>query len=216
MIIQHVLKGIGGIDDAQAQKILDVGITCNWWRKVQTLPQAEVAERLTRRNLFWHQNNYDIPDPLEGGEEFRLHTPFISTTAGTVERDAVRSRNVIHTALQVALDFATDGWSHDGYVFYCYIFVLGRPAVSHQFISEELRELNVYTSFSPFQPEGEITAKIIIPTVQIEKYEYYALTDIHAAWNSGSPITPTKTVYNNKHFVPPTEVTNVRMFLRSP
>lgn len=213
MIIQHVLKGIGGIDDAEAQRILDVGILCNWWRKVVTLPQAEIAERLTERNLTWHQNNYDTPDPLEGGEEFRHHSPFISTTAGTIERDPIHARHVVHSALQVALEFATDGWTQDGVVFYCYLFVLGRPAIPHQFLSEELRELNVYRGYSPFQPEGEIAAKIIIPTAQVEKYEFYSLIDIEKSWSSGSPMLPARTVENTKHFHPPSEIANVRTFL---
>src|SRR5207249_738666 len=120
MIIQRVIKGISGISRTEAQRVLSVGIVCNWWRKVDPLPRSEVPLRLTDRNLSWHQNRYTDPDPTEGGEEFRRHTPFISTTAGTVQRDTVMSTNTLTPAWQIALRFATDGWKTDGCLFYCY------------------------------------------------------------------------------------------------
>lgn len=174
MIIQRVIKGISGISRTQAQRFLSVGIVCNWWRKVDPLPRAEVPLRLTERNLNWHQNRYTDPDPNEGGEEFRRHTPFISTTAGTVERDTVTSTNMLTPAWQVALRFATDGWRTDGYLFYCYLLISCKRCIGHEAFSEELRELNIYTGFSLYQPEGEITAKKIIPPSQIEKAEFWS------------------------------------------
>jgi len=139
MIIQHVIKGISRINEDDARRILSVGITCNWWRKVDPLPSNEIPRRLTERNLDWHQNHYDDPDPLEGGERFGLHTPFISTTAGTVERDTFSRTNVMNPAWVEALRFATDSWTVDGYLFYCYLLIIGRPVVAHQAFAEELR-----------------------------------------------------------------------------
>lgn len=99
MIIQRVIKGIGGISRSDASGILGTGIICNWWHKVRTLPSAEIPQRLVERNLDWHQNRYDEPDPTEGNEAFGQHTPFISTTAGTIERNAARQRNIQHQVM---------------------------------------------------------------------------------------------------------------------
>jgi hypothetical protein len=214
MIIQRVIKGICGINAEEAQNILFLGIQCNWWRKVKTLPFNEVPRRLNDRNLDWHQNRYTELDPLENGEQFSLHTPFISTTAGTVERDSFNQTNVMNPAWKEALPFATDSLTADGYLFYCYLFIVGRRAVAHQAFAEELRELNVYPGFSPYQPEGEITAKIVIPPAQIEKAEYWSADDALQAVNDGVIPTPdpSRVLYNSL-FMPPADYNNVRDFL---
>lgn len=213
MIIQHVIKGIGGIERSDAEKILMGGIICNWWRNVNPLPEPEIPQRLTDRNLFWHQNRYSDPDPLEGGRSFHEHTPFISTTAGTVERDPGMNRNILHPAWLVALEFATESWNRDGYLFYCYVFILGKPTVHHRQFSEELRELNVYTSYSPYQPEGEITAKIIIPPTQIEKFSFYAIDTVRNELSAGRIPGPNDEVMNLTMYRPPEELSNIRDLL---
>ncbi|MFO1418459.1 MAG: hypothetical protein U1E83_07280 [Methylotetracoccus sp.] len=213
VIIQHCIKGIGGIDRNVAMSLLASGITCNWWRKVNPLPNREIPVRLNDRNLEWHQNRYIDPDPLEGNEPFGRHTPFISVTAGTVERDAVWRCNLIHPAWQVALEFATDGWSRDGYLFYCYLFILSRPSVHHPGFSEEKRDLNVYTGFSPFQPEGEITAKIIIPPTQIQRFEFFDIAQVRRDFAAGQIPTPRYTEASSDYYQPPEEIANIRTFL---
>lgn len=213
MIIQHVIKGLGGISRDDARRILAGGIICNWWRKVDPLPNPEIPARLNERNLEWHQNRYDEPDPLEANEPFGRHTPFISVTAGTVERDAMAYRNIIHPAWQVALEFATDGWRRDGYLFYCYVFVLGRPSIPHRGFSEEKRELNIYTGFSPFQPEGEITAKIIIPPTQIERFDFYDLAQVQQDLAAGRLPMPAATEPSPGLYRPPEDIANIRSYL---
>jgi len=210
VIIQRVIKGCSGLSDGLAQQMLTSGIICNWWRKVVTLPQHEVPLRLTDRNLDWHQNAFLEPDPQEGGEPFVRHTPFISTTAGTVERDEAMQRNLLFPAWQVALQFATNGWQEDGWLFYCYLFVLGRRSVPHQAFSEELRELNIHTGYSPFQPEGEIAAKIVIPAAQIERVERYDIDDLLGALDNGRRPVPAWSEANLVHFVPPERIMNIR------
>lgn len=209
MIIQKVIKGIGGIDQTEVNKIFDVGICCNWWRNYNPLKQIEVPKRLTERNLIWHQNNYDQPDPMESYDPFYLRTPFISTTAGTVERDTFYQTNVIQSAWSEALRFATDGWQRDGYLFYCYVFILSKKTVRQEFFAEELRELNIYTGYSPFQPEGEITAKIIIPPSQIEKAEFWTVSEIMDATNSNRLPRPNSVQFNNL-YLPPERLSNIR------
>jgi hypothetical protein len=209
MIIQRVVKGISEISQSQARSVLMSGIVCNWWRFVNPLPRAEVPFRLTERNLSWHQNRYMDADPTEGGEEFWRHTPFISTTAGAVERDAVLATNTLIPAWEIALRFATKNWTTDGYLFYCYVLVSGRQTVAHEAFSEEIRELNIYTGFSLFQPEGEIAAKILIPPTQIERAEFWSLADIVDSVNKG--VLPTATdVMVNPLFVNPNRYSNIR------
>ncbi|HYX30046.1 MAG TPA: hypothetical protein VE863_16010 [Pyrinomonadaceae bacterium] len=213
MIIQKVIKGIAGIDPLDAQRIMEAGIYCNWWRKVGTLPFPQVPLRLNAQNLDWHQNHYDDPDPNEGGEQFGRHTPFISTTAGSVERDIVRRRNFLLPAQQVGLEFATNGWRQDGCLFYCYVFIIGRPSIAHQVFSEEIRELNIFTTFSLFQPEGEITAKIVIPPAQIERFEFYDILSVRQNIRSGRRPTPSSGGLNARFFEPPDKISNIREFL---
>src|SRR5258708_6903577 len=211
MIIQRVIKGISRINEQQAQQILAQGIFCNWWHKMTTIVPREIPLRLTERNLAWHQNYYGEPDPTEGGEEFRRHTPFISTTAGTVERNTFNHTNVMNPAWKEALAFATDFWTTDGYLFYCYLLLIGRRAVAHQAFAEELRELNIYTGFSPYQPEGEITAKIVIPPAQIEKAEFWSRDQaFHAIQNAEMPVADPTRVLQNSLFVQPADYCNIR------
>jgi hypothetical protein len=211
MIIQKVLKGINGINRSQVDVILQEGITCRWWNNVNPLPRNEIPLRLNERNLYWHQNRYSDPDPLEGGQPFYLHTPFISTTAGTVERDAVFATNLLTPAWEIALRFATNDWTTEGYLFHCYVFILGRRAIGVEAFAEEIRELNIYTGFSPYQPEGEITAKVVIPPAQIEKAELWSLADAQAALNNGIlPVADPNGVVSNDLFVSPATYNNVR------
>ncbi len=213
MIIQRVIKGIGGINRSIAMNILQVGITCKWWHNVDPLPFNEIPQRLTDRNLYWHQNRYSDPDPLERGRPFHERTPFVSTTAGTVERDPGVNRNILYPAWLIALEFATDSWNHDGYLFHCYVFVLGKPTVYHRQFSEELRELNVYTGYSPYQPEGEITAKIIIPPTQIEKFSFYDINSIRRQLSAGLIPRPDDEEINFGMYRPPEELSNIRNLL---
>ncbi len=213
MIIQKVIKGIGGIDRDQAEQILHGGILCKWWYEVGLLPFGEIPQRLTDRGMFWHQNRYEDPDPLENGQPYSLRTPFISTTAGTVERDTVARTNVLTPAWIEALRFATDFWRRDGYLFHCYVFIIGKKAVGHQSFAEEIRELNIYTGYSPFQPEGEITAKIIIPPAQIEKAEFWSLESVRDDLQNGMIPQPYEVLPSNQPFLPPSDYNNVREVL---
>jgi hypothetical protein len=213
MIIQHVIKGIPDLTRSDAQRILAEGIHCNWVRNYPPLKWDEIAVRLTADNLDWHQNRYTDKDPnFTPGERFYRHTGFISTTAGTYLRDIPNYTNICKPAWQVALKYATAEWRKDGYLFYCYLFVLGRKSVSIPAFSEELRELNVYTDYSDFQAEGEIAAKISIPPAQIEKAEFWSLADAKAADLAKVRGTPGYTLTNSL-YQPPDDINNVRKSL---
>jgi hypothetical protein len=201
MIIQRVIRGVTGISQTQAQTMLDEGILCNLLRNKGPLSHSDVPKVLVDRNAEWHQDHYGDPDPLHTNpknETFSLHTPFISTTAGTVERR--KGVNVTRTAFDVALRFATAGLMQDGYLFYCDLFVIGRPAVPVQAFSEELRELNVNPRYSVYQIEGEILAKFVIPTAQIERADFFDLQDVKKALALRQLPAPTCSLSNPLYF----------------
>lgn len=133
----------------------------------------EVIEKLTERNLDWHLNHYDDPDPLTMNAPFSENTPFISTTAGAVERDEFARNNLVFNPFMIALRFATSNLMTEGHIFYAYVFTLGRQSIALAEFSEEVRELHIYKHFLPYHYEGEITAKIAISGRQIEKWERY-------------------------------------------
>lgn len=214
MMIQEVIKGIPNLTDQDVQNIFQTGIICNWWRNQPNglLPQGLIPGKLTDRNLDWHQNSYDQPDPLEGGKDFSINTPFISATAGTVSRDLAAKTNTLTPAWRIALYFATDRWTRDGWLFYCRLFVIGKRAPALRSFSEELRELNIYNGFSLFQPEGEITAKIEIPAPQIERADFWSLQDVQNALAKQMLPTATKSLANS-NFVKADDLSNIRSLL---
>lgn len=215
MIIQKVIRGMSHITEAQANVMFDEGIVCNLWRNYGSPSQSLIAERLTEKDLDWHQNHFDDPDPVYAPDPFRQRTPFISTTAGCVERSTSLQTNKFHRAWFEALRFATDFWQRDGYLFYCHLFVLGKKSIRYQQFSEEIRELNLYHKYSAFYPEGEIAAKIVIAGVQIEKWEYYDLATTNSLRDSkaGDPLPiPTKTE-TNLNYLAPVDINNIREFI---
>ncbi len=174
MYIQWCVKGIAGqdpaqglndgLDDAAARDVIDskTGIGCNWWRTQGTISPAERRAKLTAGNLDLHVNNYAA---------IRNDTPFLSLAAGSVERDAFYRTNRVYPAVRVALGFATDWGNRPGYLYYLWTIVSLKMSVAIEQVAEEVRSLNVYQSWSPYQLEGEVTAKIYIPSVQIERVE---------------------------------------------
>lgn len=210
MFVQWCIKGVrgrvpgepsgAGLDDAEARALLDGGhgIVCNWWRNVGQITPAERRGKLTAYNLDRHIHDY---------EHFKDETPFISLTAGCVERDVALRLNRIHEAQDVALRFATDWGLRHGYLFYCWVIVGLKPAVAVEGVAEEVRELNTYVSYSDFQLEGEITAKIHVPANQIERCERWDADGkggvaAHPAWR-----------HTNRSFDLPAIVSNIRELL---
>lgn len=173
MFFQKVLKGITGIDRSDASAAFHTGIHCNWWRRVKGITPSEIVAKLNSRNLDWHLNHYADADPLAGGRPFFESTPFISATAGVVERDEFLALNFVFDPFILALQFATNNFTATGCIFRAYVYTLGRPSIPLCEFAEEVRELNIYKHFLPFHPEGEITAKIEIRGPQIESWEEY-------------------------------------------
>ncbi len=210
MFFQKVLKGICFDDDDHADRILTRdGIECNWWRKVGPITTAQIAEQLTERNLLWHLNHYD---DLDLDEAFGRHSPFISTTAGTVERDAALGVNIIHAPFMTALWFATNGFRSVGYIYHAYVMTIGKQAIELRDFSEEVRDLNIYASFLPYHPEGEVVAKIAIVAAQLERYEKFDGPACRASLAGDNLPMPIST-QNNPNYADPLRFTNLRGFV---
>jgi hypothetical protein len=204
MYIQWFVKGICSVDASgnssfdwnAAQDLIRTGqgITSNWWRNSPggTIQPQEVDAVLTDVNLYRHLHDY---------QNFGPNTPFISVTAGSVERDSLLAQNSVYSAIDTALQFATDDGRHAEALYFGWLPVSLNPAVQIQAVAEAVRDLNVYHRWSPFQLEGEITAKIHIPANQIERVEW---------WDPLTGLTHCSDHVTNPSFAPPTPILNVR------
>ena len=129
------------------------------WRRNSTNITSGDQQAAHAEELELHIHSFEEKHPTLDGR-VRDQSPFISLTAGSVERDAFYSRNEINPAHIIALDFAT-GFGEPGecYLFYCWVLVALRPSVPVRHLAEEVRELSTYTRYSPYQPEREIAAE---------------------------------------------------------
>ena len=205
MYVQWFVKGIAGRNDtdagaaltwSEAKQMLSGGhgILSNWWRNKPsgTIQPHEVEAILTEHNLDRHIHDYQNYGP---------QTPFISLASGCVERATLVSQNFVYSAVTTALHFATDDWLHPGALFYGWIPVALNAAVPLSAVAEEIRDLNVYRRWSPFQLEGEITAKVYIPANQIKAVEW---------WDGKSDPQNLSARFENPGFIEPRPITNVR------
>jgi hypothetical protein len=190
-------------DHAVALVAGDHGILCNWWRSVEAITPSGIAEKLSAANLDMHVNHFDEPDPATG-KRFSEQTPFISLSAGTVERDAAAQTNLVHRARRTAAWFGTEfGTKPTAYLFTCWVILAPRPAVGVEGVAEEVRDLNAYRRYSPFQTEGEVTAKISVPARQILSVERWD-------WDRASRSLSYREIHRNPSFLAPEVLSNVR------
>jgi len=218
MVFQKVLKGVNGLDAIKAQQIVDNGLLSNWWRTAGRITPAEIKLHLNSVNADLHLNHYHKPIPIGnpltkyGKAKFGDVTPFISTTAGVVERDGNSKQNLFFPPFMTALRFATDNFKSTGYVFYAYLITIGKKAIEMEQFSEEIRELHVYSEYQRYFRQGEIMAKILIPSVQIEKAIGYdgpsALRDLKAGRIPSFSHSVTNSSYQE-----PEKLSNIREIL---
>jgi hypothetical protein len=208
MFFQKVLKGIPDIDPTTASNAFHDGIICNWWHRVGVIRTAEILDKLNEDNLDWHLNRYADRDPVTG-RPFSESTPFISATAGVVERATFLRANLVFDPFEVALRFATRNFTTTGCIYHAYVYTLGKPSLELREFAEEVRELNIYKWFLPFHPEGEVTAKIEIRGPQIEGWEAYdGPTSWNFMWRGMDPV-PTASA-TNPLYAPPERFCNIR------
>lgn len=205
MYIQHCVKGIAGSTGIGAStgvtkiEAFDLvasgkGIISNWWRKKNTIRPEEIASVINEGNLNRHIHDYAV---------FGADTPFISLTAGCVERDVLISSNNIYSAVDTALLFATGAWAHPGALFYCWTPVGYNKAVDVLAVAEAVRDLNVYHRWSIYQLEGEITAKVHIPANQIKCVEW---------WDGSIRKDAAVDTLTNHTYIDPKPITNMKEY----
>jgi hypothetical protein len=205
MMVQWCIKGMALDSDDAARNLIDSrqGILCNWWRDVSRITPTEVRAKLTDGNINLHVNHFTIIDPATKRKFCEL-TPFISLTAGTVERDTVAKTNILHRARGTALWFGTNfGRSDHAYLYTCWVVVAPRAAVGIEGVAEEVRDLNTYRRYSQFQTEGEMIAKISIPDNQIRNCEKWS-------WDRQHKFFTKEWTQPNKRFTYPEQLSNVR------
>lgn len=205
MIVQWCLKGLWFPGDADARRVIDSrqGLVCNWWRDQGTIQLEQIRQKLTLANLNAHVNAFSDKDPATG-RQFSEITPFISLTAGTIERDRAAQTNFVRSALQTALWFGTQFGQHPtAYVFTCWVIVAPRPAVEVEGVAEEIRDLNAYRRYSAFQTEGEITAKVNVPA-------NYILDCAKWTWDRSRLRLDRAWVQSNSNFTRPEALSNIR------
>jgi hypothetical protein len=206
VIVQWCIKGMSLQDDTVARRIIDAreGLVCRWWRENGQISPADTAHKLSLRNLDMHVNHFTETDPTTK-QPFERGSPFISLSAGTVERDVAAQTNHVHRARRTALYFGTDfGRLTSAYLYYCWVVLAPRAAVEIEYLAEEVRDLNAYRHYSPFQTEGEVVAKIVIGDSHIQRCEKWELRAGPAPWYQRT------WTHSNPRFVNPERLTNVR------
>jgi hypothetical protein len=180
MIVQWWCKGLRRLDRSDVEGIFGnpVGLLCQDWlnhaRAGEPLPIDQAMRRLTEADLHRHVNDFSGPDPATG-RPFHEVTPFISLSAGCVDRDVLAKTNRCHRAIETALDFATNDYSDPakprcpGWVLFGYVIVGSNPAVDIPGVAEEVRELNHNRPFSGWYWQGEVAAKINVSAAQISQ-----------------------------------------------
>lgn len=149
--------------------LLEYGLMCRWWNRVGKISPAEIADKLTSDALRRHLDEYD---------SVKDDTPFISLTAG-VRMRATGARghgnNYLVGAQRTALLYATDSFKTPGHIFAGWVPVLPHPNVSLQTFAEDVRDLTTYSRFRRFHRQGEVTAKVHVPTAQLAWVERWEL-----------------------------------------
>jgi hypothetical protein len=170
VIVQWCCKGIPGLNDTQVQAILldGEGLLSSRWHYNSPRPVADALNALSEADLDAHLHDY---------ARVRQTTAYLSLSAGCVVRDPLAGVNVVHPARRTALAFATAWGTTAGWLFTCYVFVGINPAPEIPAVAEEVRELNHARPFSPYYPEGEVAAKIHVPSRQILSAEEWVPYD---------------------------------------
>ena len=208
MFFQHILKGIPEIEVKEVERIFaKTGLRCNWWLRTGSITSEQIKAKLNSDNLYRHLEHYQEVPP--GGERpFWKDTPFISTTAGTAVEDIEAKKLYIHDAFFEAAKWATKIFESDGWIFYGYVYVLGKPSIELQEFAEEVRNFHLYARFLRNRREGEITAKIEIPSVRLRCAELYHGPGLAEQLSREERPKPVKVVPNDA-YCPPERYANI-------
>ena len=197
MFLQWFVRGMRGLGPDEVRYILDTGMQCQALRNDPGRPQWELEGELTDENLDRHRHDHD---------RYGNDSPYVSTTAGTYrEGGRFRRHNESLFAFDTALSFAVITSRSNGWIFYGYHFLLGRPAGRHAEFAEEVRDLHQHPVWSRYRGEGEIAAAIRIPPRRLQRAEFYSFANVDEAIRQKAPIEPDDVV-PNPGFVEPREL----------
>jgi hypothetical protein len=208
MIVQWCIKGLQLDDDAAARRIIDAkdGLFCNSGRNNGGVVVSSIADMLTPAKLDLHVNHFLADDPTTG-RPVGPDSAFISLSCGTVERDVAAQTNTVHRARRTALQFGLNFGRRDcAYLFVCWVVLAPRRATEIMGVAEEVRDLTTYRRYSSYQLQGEVTAKILVPSSQVKGYQKWE-------WNRPGRRFHMTDWYPNPTFVAPETLSNVRDFL---
>jgi hypothetical protein len=218
MIVQWCVKGLALPSDADARQIINSGsgLICNWWRAAlqqppfQQPPFDQIKTKLTPTGIDMHVNHFTEIDRATM-QTYSTQSPFISLSAGVVERNAAAQTNIVHRARKTALWFGSNfGHSKFAYLFTCWVVLAPRRAVPLEGVAEEVRDLNTYRRYSAFQTEGEVVAKLRVPDNQIKSCEKWQFLPARAGRR---PCLRIKWTQFNPRFTPPERLTNIRQLI---
>ncbi|NTW41903.1 MAG: hypothetical protein HGA44_18815 [Cellulomonadaceae bacterium] len=207
MIVQNVIRGIGGLvrvpgnDEVEAIMRRD-GLLCAALRHGHVATANDAENLLGPLSLDAHRHRH---------VQFAAASPYVSMTAGTyVERGA---HNHAASAFLTAVLFATDGLRQPGWLFYGYVFLLGRSAGGHAEFAEEVRDVHQHPAWSRFRAEGEVAVPVRVPPRRLLRAERYVPGDVLTAARSGSwPPAPDDVVDNEAAgvYLPPEDLLSAR------
>lgn len=193
MFLQEFVRGMREVSRRQVDEIFEHGMLCQALRQDPDLSPWEAEGRLSSDSLDQHRHHYS---------SFGSYSPYISTTAGTYrERGSFERYNQSLFAFDTALQFAVLNEGTDGWIFFGYHMILGRPAGSHAEFAEEVRDVHQHPQWSRFRGEGEIAAAVRIPPRRIEKAIFYRYSEVKEALGEGR--TPEGEEHRCKKFVSP-------------
>jgi hypothetical protein len=200
MFIQEFVRGMRDLSPTEVRTILDEGMVCQALRQPAGRSTRDLEAELTDDNLNRHRHEHTTYGP---------HSPYISTTAGTIREmvqlhpdGSAAAFTESWFAFDTALEFAVLTRRSDGWLFYGYHFLLGRPAGRHAEFAEEIRDLHQHPQWSKYRGEGEIAAAIRIPPRRIKRAELFRYADVYAATRGSARLAPSDVIENSSYLPP--------------
>ncbi len=203
MLIQEVVRGVGRLAYADALAVVrETGLVCAALRN-GVVATSDAAEGLLSPEAL-ERHRHDHPT-------FHSQSPYISATAGTYLEGSRWSRaSRARFAFDTALDFAVLGPRRDGWIFYGYVFLLGRAAGRHAEFAEEVRDLHQHPAWSPYRGEGEIAVAVRIPPRRLRLAEFYDYDSVVRSIRNGRHPEPDDVIDNVALFEAPELLANAR------
>jgi hypothetical protein len=196
MLLQEFVRGMRNVSGNDVETMFQNGMAAPALWHDATLSLWDAEALLTDRNLDRHRHDYAT---------FAASSPYISTSAGTYRQQGILQKfNQPLFALETAVAFAVLMGRTDGWIFYGYHFILGRPAGRHAEFAEELRDVHQHPQWSRFRGEGEVAAALRIPGRRLWKAELYTYPSVRQAIDDRAPLIPQEVLENDAYQRPET------------